>query len=59
MQSFCTSISSVKNVLLYFEQGNTPLLMATKKRMIDVVKLLLRGRADSSSKGQVKNQIWC
>ena len=35
------------------QQGDTPLMMATKKEMVDTVKLLLDRGADSSSRDQV------
>ena len=35
------------------QQGDTPLIMATKREMIDIVKQLLDRRADSSSKDKV------
>ena len=37
------------------QQGDTPLMMATKKGMIDAVKLLLDCGADSSCKDKVSN----
>ena len=39
------------------QQGNTPLMMATKAEMIDTVKLLLDRGADISSRGQVNYLI--
>ena len=39
------------------QQGDTPLMMATKKGMIDAVKLLFDRGADISSKDQVNNLI--
>ena len=35
------------------QQGDTPLMMATKREMIDIVKLLLDRGADISSRDQV------
>ena len=34
-------------------QGDTPLMMATKKEMVDVVKKLLDHRADINSRDKV------
>ena len=38
------------------QQGDTPLITATKKGMIGVAKQLLDRRADSSSKDKVSNR---
>ena len=35
------------------QQGDTPLMMATKREMIDIVKLLLDHGADISSRDKV------
>ena len=35
------------------QQGDTPLIMATKKEMVEIVRLLLDRRADISSRNQV------
>ena len=37
----------------FAQQGDTPLIMATKKGMVDAVNLLLDRGADISSKNQV------
>ena len=39
------------------QQGDTPLMMATKKEMVDIVKLLLDRGVDSSSKNKVKQLL--
>ena len=39
------------------QQGDTPLIMATKNEMIDVVKQLLDCRADSSSEDEEVNNL--
>ena len=39
------------------QQGDTPLIMATKKEMVDAVKLLLDRGADISSKDEVNYLI--
>ena len=39
------------------QQGDTPLMMATKKEMVDTVKLLLDRGANISSRDQVNNLI--
>ena len=38
------------------QQGDTPLIKATKKEMVEIVKLLLDHGADSSCKGTVNNR---
>ena len=39
--------------VLFSPQGDTPLIMAIKQSMIDIVKLLLKGGADVSRKDKV------
>ena len=39
---------------LYSPQGDTPLILASKQSMIDIVKLLLKHGADSAIKDNVK-----
>ena len=43
-------------IYCFAQQGDTPLIMATKKRMSDIVIQLLDRGADSSSKGKVNNR---
>ena len=38
---------------MLLQQGDTPLMMATKKEMVDIVKLLLDRGADINSRNQV------
>ena len=53
----CISIPYIICILHCFVQkGDTPLIAATKKGMIDFVKLLLDHSADSSSKDKVSNR---
>ena len=51
----CISVASIMHILFhcFARQGDTPLIMATKKGMTDAVKLLLDRGADISSKNQV------
>ena len=44
------------NTVLFLQKGDTPLIMATKKGMIDIATLLVDRGADSSSKSKVKTR---
>ena len=66
MLLICISVASIMHILFhcFARQGDTPLIMATKKGMTDAVKLLLDRGADISSKNQVNILIqmyiaWC
>ena len=56
VQSFCCNFPNIVNLYFYLQQGDAPLLMATQKGMVDIVKMLLDRGADSSSKDKVNNQ---
>ena len=54
----CFSILAIICILHCFaQQGDTPLITATKKGMLDAVQLLLDHRADSSCEDKVKNTL--
>ena len=44
-------------VCMSSRQGNTPLIMATRKGMVDIVRLLLDRGADISMKDKVRLEL--